>query len=65
MTSVNQTFVVTPKSAPAKAGAAERVCGFGEIYADFSLVTGTGQSSRCAQCGVPFCPTGCDQRAMQ
>ncbi|GLS01778.1 oxidoreductase [Brevundimonas denitrificans] len=32
---------------------------FSEIYADFSPVAGAGQSSRCAQCGVPFCQTGC------
>ena len=57
--SVNQTFVVTPRTAPAKADAVERVRGFDEIYADFSAAAGAGQSSRCAQCGVPFCQTGC------
>jgi glutamate synthase (NADPH/NADH) small chain len=57
--SVNQTFVVTPRAGPAKAGVAERVRGFGEIHADFTGAAGTGQSSRCAQCGVPFCQTGC------
>ena len=59
MASVNQTFVVTPRIGPAKAGAADRVRGFDEIYADFTPVAGAGQSSRCAQCGVPFCQTGC------
>ena len=57
--SSNQTFVVTPRTGPAKASAAERVRGFDEIYADFTAPTGTGQASRCAQCGVPFCQTGC------
>jgi glutamate synthase (NADPH) small chain len=57
--SVNQTFVVVPRRAPPKASAVERVANFHEIYADFGPVAGTGQSSRCAQCGVPFCQTGC------
>ncbi|TPW06212.1 MAG: glutamate synthase (NADPH/NADH) small chain [bacterium] len=59
MASLNQTFVITPRTGPAKTPAADRVRDFSEIYADFSPVTGVGQSSRCAQCGVPFCQTGC------
>ena len=59
MASANQTFVSIPRTAPAKARADDRVRGFGEIQADFSASAGTGQSSRCAQCGVPFCQTGC------
>ena len=59
MASSNQTFVVTQRTGPAKAPAAHRVRDFAEIYADFSPVAGAGQSSRCAQCGVPFCQTGC------
>jgi glutamate synthase (NADPH/NADH) small chain len=57
--SLNQTFVVTPRTGPAKTPAADRVRDFAEIYADFSPVAGSGQSGRCAQCGVPFCQTGC------
>ena len=59
MASANQTFVIVPRTAPAKARADERVRGFDEIQADFSAAAGAGQSSRCAQCGVPFCQTGC------
>ncbi|MBI2260280.1 MAG: NAD(P)-dependent oxidoreductase [Caulobacterales bacterium] len=59
MASANQTFVIIPRTAPAKARADDRVRGFGEIQADFTLAAGAGQSSRCAQCGVPFCQTGC------
>ncbi|MFN3668251.1 MAG: NAD(P)-dependent oxidoreductase [Brevundimonas sp.] len=59
MASFNQTFVITPRRGPAKTPPAERVRDFDEIYAAFSPVAGTGQSSRCAQCGVPFCQTGC------
>jgi glutamate synthase (NADPH/NADH) small chain len=57
--SSNQTFVVTPRAGPAKSPATTRVRDFAEIYADFSAVAGAGQSSRCAQCGVPFCQSGC------
>ncbi len=59
MASLNQTFVVTPRTGPAKTPVADRVNDFAEIYAEFSPVAGAGQSSRCAQCGVPFCQTGC------
>ena len=59
MASANQTFVVTPRIGPAKVGATDRVRGFEEIHADFAPVAAEGQASRCAQCGVPFCQTGC------
>jgi glutamate synthase (NADPH/NADH) small chain len=57
--SSNQTFVITPRTGPARTPAADRVRDFSEIYADFGPVAGAGQSSRCAQCGVPFCQSGC------
>jgi glutamate synthase (NADPH/NADH) small chain len=57
--SANQTFIVVPRVGPAKAPAADRVRNFNEIHADFSLPTGGAQASRCAQCGVPFCQSGC------
>ncbi len=59
MASLNQTFVVTPRTGPAKTPAVDRVRDFDEVYADFGPVAGAAQSSRCAQCGVPFCQTGC------
>lgn len=59
MASSNQTFVIVPRTGPGKAAATERVRDFSEIYADFSPAAGAGQSGRCAQCGVPFCQTGC------
>lgn len=59
MASLNQTFVVTPRAGPTKTPAMNRVRDFAEIYADFSPGAGAGQSGRCAQCGVPFCQTGC------
>lgn len=59
MGSSNQTFVVTPRQLPAKALASERLRHFGEIQADFVASAGQSQSSRCAQCGVPFCQSAC------
>lgn len=59
MGSSNQTFVVTPRLPPSKATAADRVRNFAEIQIDFELKAGQSQSSRCAQCGVPFCQSAC------
>lgn len=59
MASSNQTFVIVPRTGPARTAATERVRDFSEIYAAFSPAAGVGQSGRCAQCGVPFCQTGC------
>ncbi|MEH6678880.1 MAG: NAD(P)-dependent oxidoreductase, partial [Phenylobacterium sp.] len=59
MADANQKFVTVPHAGPAKAAASERVHGFDEIYASFRVAEGTRQSSRCAQCGVPFCQSGC------
>ncbi|QBX38366.1 NAD(P)-dependent oxidoreductase [Brevundimonas sp. S30B] len=59
MPSENQTFVIVPRVGPAKTPAPERVGTFSEIHADFDGRSGKAQSSRCAQCGVPFCQSGC------
>ncbi|MBU1385579.1 MAG: NAD(P)-dependent oxidoreductase [Alphaproteobacteria bacterium] len=59
MASANQTFVVTPRAGPAKTPASERMRDFDEIVARFTPPAGEVQSSRCAQCGVPFCQSGC------
>jgi glutamate synthase (NADPH/NADH) small chain len=59
LASSNQTFVIVPRTGPGKAAATARVRDFSEIYADFRPAAGAGQSGRCAQCGVPFCQTGC------
>ena len=48
-------FVTLARIGPAKAPREARVAGFGEIYAPFAKAAGAAQSSRCAQCGVPFC----------
>jgi glutamate synthase (NADPH) small chain len=44
---------------PAKRDAKIRAEDFGEIYADYIREKAEEQSSRCSQCGVPFCQSGC------
>ncbi|MGA9659890.1 MAG: NAD(P)-binding protein, partial [Asticcacaulis sp.] len=52
-------FVIEVKKTPAKAEAKTRTHNFNEIYADFTPTSAAHQASRCAQCGVPFCQSGC------
>jgi glutamate synthase (NADPH) small chain len=59
MTQDTNRFVFEIRRAPKKAAVQTRVQSFTEIYADFKPLEATGQSSRCAQCGVPFCQSGC------
>ncbi len=44
---------------PDKRDAAARVADFDEIYRDFAIPRAQAQSSRCSQCGVPFCSIHC------
>ena len=55
----NQKFPDVVRRTPPKVPPMERIQSFQEIYADFANATGVDQSSRCAQCGVPFCQSGC------
>src|SRR3954466_5147504 len=59
MAKPNNRFVVIPRTTPAKAKASDRSANFAEIYAPFTPTNGSGQSSRCASCGVPFCQSAC------
>jgi glutamate synthase (NADPH) small chain len=59
MTLETNRFVIETRSTPAKADAKTRITNFGEIYADFKPNEASHQASRCAQCGVPFCQSGC------
>lgn len=54
-----QQFVKTEQAYPDKREAGERRHDFGEIYARFATDAVKTQSSRCAQCGVPFCQVHC------
>jgi glutamate synthase (NADPH/NADH) small chain len=52
-------FTRLPQHQPDKRGAAERKHDFAEIYRDFAIAEAGAQSSRCSQCGVPFCSVHC------
>jgi glutamate synthase (NADPH/NADH) small chain len=52
-------FVTLGRSMPDKRATEARRRDFGEIYAGFTAGAATAQSSRCSQCGVPFCQVHC------
>jgi glutamate synthase (NADPH/NADH) small chain len=53
------SFVSVEQETPAKRDAAERCDDFLEIYADYIETKAAEQSSRCSQCGIPFCQSHC------
>ena len=52
-------FVKFDRDMPAKRIADERKRDFQEIYSEFAKEKAEEQSSRCSQCGVPFCQSHC------
>jgi glutamate synthase (NADPH/NADH) small chain len=52
-------FVTVERNMPEKRGAAVRNKDFNEIYAEFAAEKAKEQSSRCSQCGVPYCQSHC------
>ena len=52
-------FVDIPRDMPAKREADTRRTDFGEIYAEYADAKAKEQSSRCSQCGVPYCQSHC------
>ena len=52
-------FVRTEKRMPDKREASARRHDFEEIYGEFDQSGAEEQSSRCSQCGVPFCQVHC------
>ena len=52
-------FVHMPQQQPPKRPVSARREDFAEIYADFDPAQAGLQSSRCSQCGVPFCSIHC------
>ena len=52
-------FVNVDQAMPDKRAARSRQRDFAEIYARFAPAKAVEQSSRCSQCGVPFCQVHC------
>ena len=52
-------FVDIKQETPFKRGTAQRKGDFNEIYNEFITDKAKEQSSRCSQCGVPFCQIHC------
>lgn len=52
-------FVTQEREMPTKRDATDRKQDFNEIYAEFAEAKAQEQSSRCSQCGVPYCQSHC------
>ena len=52
-------FVTIDRDMPEKRNADSRSADFDEIYREFATEKAKEQSSRCSQCGVPFCQAHC------
>lgn len=52
-------FVTVPRDMPEKREAELRKQDFNEIYAEYAKAKAEEQSSRCSQCGVPYCQAHC------
>ena len=52
-------FVTVPRVMPEKREATVRKEDFREIYAEYAEAKAKEQSSRCSQCGVPYCQSHC------
>ncbi len=52
-------FVTLPQQQPPKRTVSARREDFEEIYRDFDTAEASTQSSRCSQCGIPFCQVHC------
>ena len=52
-------FVDLKQETPEKRSTLKRKADFNEIYNEFITEKAKEQSSRCSQCGVPFCQIHC------
>ena len=59
MTKKMLQFVDLKQETPEKRSTTKRKSDFNEIYKEFITNKATEQSSRCSQCGVPFCQIHC------
>ncbi|MEL6322847.1 MAG: NAD(P)-dependent oxidoreductase [Pseudomonadota bacterium] len=55
-------FTHVDRQPPEKRATEVRRSDFGEIYDDFDPSAAREQASRCSQCGIPFCQSGCPLR---
>ena len=59
MTEKMLKFVSVKGQTPEKTNSSQRVKNFSEIYKNYILPKAEEQSSRCSQCGVPYCQIHC------
>ena len=59
MTKKMLQFINLEQTTPSKRTTGERKKDFHEIYKEFINEKAQEQSSRCSQCGVPFCQVHC------
>ena len=59
MTKKMLKFVDLKQETPQKRSTSKRKGDFNEIYNEYITIKATEQSSRCSQCGVPFCQIHC------
>ena len=52
-------FMETSRRTPARRNSSERVNDWREIYLEWDESDARNQASRCIDCGVPFCNSGC------
>ena len=52
-------FVNTKGQTPEKLSPSQRIKNFSEIYKNYIVPKAKEQSSRCSQCGVPYCQIHC------
>jgi glutamate synthase (NADPH/NADH) small chain len=52
-------FIKWPREAPTRRPVQVRVHDWQEVYQPFPLASITKQASRCMDCGIPFCHSGC------
>ncbi|MBC8103849.1 MAG: glutamate synthase subunit beta [Cytophagales bacterium] len=55
----SRAFITIQREMPRRRPAEERIGDWGEVYLPFGQDTLRAQASRCMDCGVPFCHSGC------
>ena len=65
MTEKMLKFTEIDQETPNKRGTEKRKGDFNEIYDEFIVEKAKEQSSRCSQCGVPFCQVHCPLHNLQ